>query len=115
MVPLPTPTDDTRQLAQAALRGLRHIFKPGFRYKKAGIMLLSLEPKAHRPRTLFDDPAAESCSARLMQVMDVINTRMGQDTLKLAANGIERPWKMRRVMQSPRFTTDWNEIPNVTA
>ncbi len=115
MVPLPTPTDDTRQLAQAALRGLRHIFKPGFRYKKAGIMLLGLEPKAHRPRTLFDDPAADSRSARLMQVMDAINIRMGQDTLKIAANGIERSWKMRRGMQSPRFTTDWDEIPRIGA
>jgi DNA polymerase V len=78
-------------------------------------MLMGLEAKENLPGTLFDDPAAEARSARLMRVMDTINGRMGQDTLQLASSGIEKTWRMRRGMKSPNYTTDWVEIPRVIA
>ncbi|NDU85825.1 MAG: DUF4113 domain-containing protein, partial [Ferrovum sp.] len=62
-----------------------------------------------------DDPEAEARSSRLMKVMDTINHRMGQDTLKLASSGIENHWRMRRGCKSPNYTTHWAEIPQVTA
>ena len=115
LVPLATPTDDTRLLAQAALRGLKRIYKSGFRYKKAGVMLMALVQKSEKPQTLFDDPHAESKSARLMNVIDLVNRKMGQDTLKIAGAGIEKPWRMRRFLKSPNYTTCWAEIPRVKA
>ena len=115
VVPLVKSTDDTRHLVQAALHGLKRIYKTGFRYKKAGIMLMGLEAKENLPGTLFDDPAAEARSARLMRVMDAINGRMGQDTLQLASSGIEKTWRMRRGAKSPNHTTDWSDIPRVMA
>jgi DNA polymerase V len=115
VVPLANPTDDTRPLVQAALRGLKRIYRAGFRYKKAGVVLMGLQARHSRPRTLFDDPAAEAKSERLMRVMDSLNARMGQDTVKLAAAGIEKSWRMRRGMKSPHYTTDWAELPEVRA
>ena len=115
IVPLSTPSEDTRQLIKAALQGLMHIYRTGFKYKKAGIILMGLERKEHRPRTLFDDPAAEARSERLMHLMDSINTRMGRDVLKPAASGIEKPWRMRRDRISAHYTTDWQELPVVIA
>ena len=115
LVPLAAPTDDTRLLAQAALRGLKRIYKRGYRYKKAGVMLMSLMQKSEKPQTLFDDPQAEAKSAKLMHVLDLVNRKMGQDTLKIAGAGIEKPWGMRRFLKSPNYTTCWAEIPTANA
>lgn len=115
VVSLATPTDDTRHLTQAALRGLKRIYRPGFKYKKAGIVLMALEQKGTDSRSLFENPVQNAKSTRLMKAMDSINAQMGKDTLKLASNGIEKPWKMRRQLKSPNYTTAWNEIPTVRA
>ena len=66
LVPLPDPTDDTRLLASAATLGLGLIIKPGYQYKKAGIMLTLISDKAKRQQTLFDDPLQRAQSAKLM-------------------------------------------------
>lgn len=115
VVPLARPEDDTRILVQAALWGLNRIYREGYRYKKAGIVLMGLEPRQTRQQTLFDDPASESRSARLMQLMDTINARMGPNTLTLAAAGTHRTWRTRRGRKSPDYTTRWEELPWVMA
>jgi len=115
VVPLAKPEDDTRTLVQAALRGLNQIYREGYNYKKAGIVLMELEPKHTQPQTLFDDPASESRSARLMHLMDATNARMGQGTLTLAAAGTHQTWRMRRSRKSPDYTTRWEELPWVLA
>ena len=115
-VPLPAPTDDTRVLTGWALGILRKIFRPGFAYHKAGIMLLDLVPQHQRQATLFETADGESERAQaLMQVLDEINARYGRRTLKFAAEGLARPWQMRRNRLSPRYTTSWEELPGVMA
>lgn len=115
VVPLVKPTDDTLLLVRAALYGLNNIFRVGYRYKRAGVLLTGLESKALLMRTLFDDVEAELKSASLMGVIDAINARMGKDTVGSAAAGIRRPWKMRRDRKSPNYTTDWDELLVVSA
>lgn len=110
LVPLPTPSDNTRQLARAALFGLRRLFRPGFAYQKAGVMLSELIPIAQRPRTLFDDTAAQARSQSTMRVMDSINRIMGEHTLHLLGEGLEKRWKMRRGHKTPNYTTRFDEI-----
>jgi DNA polymerase V len=109
-VPLVKPTDDTLLLVRAALHGLDSIFKVGYRYKKAGVLLTGLEGKAQLMRTLFDDVDAELKSASLMRVIDSINVKMGKDTVGSAAAGIRKQWKMRRDRKSPSYTTEWDEL-----
>jgi len=111
LVPLPDPTDDTRLLASAATLGLGLIFKPGYQYKKAGIMLTLISDKAKRQQTLFDDPLQRAQSAKLMAAMDAINAEFGRDTVRTGANGTEKRWAMRSENRSPRFTTRWDELP----
>jgi DNA polymerase V len=111
LVPLPDPTDDTRLLASAAILGLGLIFKPGYQYKKAGIMLTLISDKAKRQQTLFDDPLQRAQSAKLMAAMDAINAEFGRDTVRTGANGTEKRWAMRSENRSPRFTTRWDELP----
>lgn len=111
LVPLPDPTDDTRLLASAATLGLSLIFKPGYQYKKAGIMLTLISDKAKRQQTLFDDPLQRAQSAKLMAAMDAINAEFGRDTVRTGANGTDKRWAMRSENRSPRFTTRWDELP----
>ena len=114
LVPLPDPTDDTRLLASAATLGLSLIFKPGYQYKKAGIMLTLISDKAKRQQTLFDDPLQRAQSAKLMAAMDAINAQFGRGTVTTGANGTEKRWAMRSKNRSPRFTTQWDELPIAT-
>jgi DNA polymerase V len=110
LMPLHEPTNDTRLLCHAALHGLRQIYRSGYAYQKAGVMLTEIIPASSKPRTLFDDVKAQEKSSALMQTLDRINNRMGSGTLKLLGEGIDTGWAMRRQHISHQFTTEWNEL-----
>ncbi len=110
-VPLEEPSDDTLVLIKAALGGLGKIYRPGFRYKKAGITLTLLTDKTLRQETLFDDPQVRAKSKRLMAVIDAVNQEYGRETLRSGASGIEQNWATRAEFRSPRYTTRWEDLP----
>ncbi len=116
-LPLPEATSDTRILAGLAQRILRRIYRPGFGYHKAGVMLLDLRPAGNRQFSLLDGQggAGDARSERLMSVLDGINGRYGRGSLRLAAEGVDRSWRMRRGNLSPGYTTDWAGLPVVRA
>lgn len=114
LVPLDHATDDTRQLAAAALRGLERIYRPGYRYKKAGVMLTGLQPLSTLQPNLFSDEE-QPRAGQLMVVMDAINKTYGMNTVTFAGAGIEQPWRMQSMRRSPRYTTSWNELAIVSA
>lgn len=91
-VRLSVATADTTVIAKAALQALEHIYRPGFQYKKAGVMLSDITTDEAIQLDLFDSPPAESLERqnRLMQIMDDINRRYGMDTLRLASQGYEK-------------------------
>lgn len=111
VVPLVNPTDDTMKMVSAALSGLKAIYRPGYQYKKSGVLLMGLHPKATEQATLFDDSVEQAKSVQLMQVMDAINKKMGKGSLTVAASGIQKRWSMRREQKSPNYTTEWDELP----
>jgi DNA polymerase V len=110
LMPLFEPTDDTRMLCHAALNGLRQIYRSGYVYQKAGVMLTEIIAATARPRTLFDDVAAQRKSTALMSTLDQINRRMGSGTLQLLGEGVRKSWSMRRGNMSQRYTTEWDEL-----
>jgi len=110
LLPLPEPTNDTRLLCRAALSGLQQIYRSGYAYRKAGVMLTEIIAAAARPRTLFDDAAAQRKSAALMETLDHINRRMGGGTMRLLGEGVGKSWSMRRENMSRRYTTEWHEL-----
>lgn len=115
-VPLPEATSDTRGLTGWALRILRRIYRPGYGYHKAGVMLLDITPWGSQQFSLFaPSGVANARSGKLMEALDGINQRYGRGTLRLAAEGVEKGWQMRRGNLSPRYTTDWNGIAKVLA
>lgn len=112
-IPLPEAADDTKKLIRAALWGLRQIYRPGYRYAKAGVMLMELGSASGRQHTLFTDQETEQRSAKLMQALDSINRKMGKDTLFLASSGIGKGWRMKQGNKSPCYTTHWGELAEV--
>ncbi len=113
-VRLPAPTNDTAELIRYAKKGLRGIFKTGYRYKKAGILFEELRSENRCQRSLFEkrDRVRNRC---LMETLDQINRRMGAGTLQHAAVGLQsdQRWKTVFRMRSPAYTTRWEELPEV--
>ncbi len=110
-VKLLKPTADTFALSEAAIYGIRRIFKYGYAYKKAGVMLMDLMPEAIVPVDLFDglEPNTEK-SKILMATLDEINAKMGRGTVRSAGEGLLKSWAMRSDNKSREFTTNWNEL-----
>lgn len=109
---LPVATADTGKLTRAALQALAAIWRPGYAYKKAGVMLLDLHKAAHVQETLFHASDSPASIAR-MQAIDALNARFGRDTITYASSGRRRAWKLRSSFHSPRYTTSWGELLEV--
>ncbi|MCB8882949.1 Y-family DNA polymerase [Acidisoma cellulosilytica] len=110
---LPEATTDTRDLIAMALVLGRRIWRPGYRFAKAGVILDELVDASAVQRSFLVDPDRRGKSAPLMAVIDDINNRMGNGTLTLAATGICRHWKMQAGMRTSRYTTRWDELARV--
>ena len=106
-LPLPVPTCNTTLLSKWAAVGLKQIFKTGFRYKKAGVILSEISDQAIQQADLFSSPDEQT---DLMETIDSINGRFGKGAIKLAEDGSRMRWAMRQEKKSPGYTTDWNEI-----
>jgi len=115
-VPLPDASSDTRILTYWALRALRRIYRPGYGYHKAGVTLMNIVPKAKQQLSLFaTERASNPGSEKLMETIDLINQRFGRGALRLAAEGIDQSWQMRRGNLSPAYTTSWEGLAVVRA
>lgn len=112
LVQLPVATADTAKLIRAARWGLSKIWKDGFRYKKAGVMLLDLGPASNVQTDLFHQPDDGRSRAR-MAALDALNARFGRDTVCYATSGVKRGWKLRNEHVSARYTTNWDELLRV--
>ena len=113
MVQLPVASADTGTIITAAQRGLGAIWRPGFHYKKAGVMLLDLMKAERVQGGLFDRPDDARSQAR-MRALDHLNRRLGRNTVTYAAAGVSRRgWSMQRGSLSPRYTTSWDELLTV--
>ena len=108
-VKLTIATADTGRLIRAALWGLREIYRPGFRYKKTGILFLDLAPAASVQGSLFIRPDTPQ-RVRLMELVDDLNRRYGRDQVRFACSGMDRPWKLKAEFLSQRYTTQWGEL-----
>ncbi len=96
---------------KASRRLLEPIYRKGYDYKKAGVMLYDIHPSRPHQESLFGRGRRED--ETLMEAVDRINRRHGKETIGLAAAGLpgEREWTMKRQKRSPRYTTRWDELP----
>ena len=118
IVPLRRPSADTGAIVQAATLGLQAIYRRGYKYAKAGVMLLDLrlDSVLQGELDLDDEEPLEEVAdkVRLMSVLDAINKRYGRGTMKMASAGLDgdrRVWSMRQERRTPAYTTSWADIP----
>ena len=88
------------------------IFKPGYRYKKAGITFLDLVAADRVQGGLFDRPD-DARSIRRMRAVDLLNARYGRGAVGFGTAGVRHAWGLRREFVSPRYTTVWDELLRV--
>lgn len=113
-ISLTEPTHYTPLLAMYAKEALKKIYKENYGYKKVGVILCGLVPSSSYQRTLFGQtPVQTEKQAKAMQLIDQVNAYWGNDTLQFAAEGTAKPWKSKRECTSPRYTTHWDELPQV--
>jgi DNA polymerase V len=107
-------TNLTQELIVYALALTEKLFRKGLSFSKAGVMLLDLSPEHQVQLNLFGQNDRER-SAYLLQVVDQINSKMGRGTLRFGAEGVNQRWQTRADKCSPRWTTQWGELPIVKA
>lgn len=114
-IPLITPTDDTRTLVKAAMKGLEAIYQPGHDYQKAGVVLMDIQAKHSGQISDMLVALEDDKARRVMQTMDAINARMGKTTIRLAGEGFEKDWAMKRSRVTAAYSTRFKELASVKA
>lgn len=110
---LPYATSFTNELIKPAVSLVDELYKKGTFYKKAGVVLSGIVPDASIQGNLFLSEN-KNCERILMDMIDNVNFSQRDDVLKFAASGTTRDWKMRQELRSPRYTTRWEELFNVS-
>ncbi|MDA1182086.1 MAG: Y-family DNA polymerase [Bacteroidetes bacterium] len=113
-IALTPATNDTTELIRYALVALKSVFKEGYNYKKAGVIVSEIVSENQIQQVLFDSRTDRHKYSKLMDVMDQINGKMGRDKVRIASGGFARKWKLRQEMKSPNFTTNMGEILSVS-
>jgi DNA polymerase V len=106
-IDLPFATNSAIELSKYATIALRRIFKDGYAYKKAGVIVSNFTPDDLEQMTLFDN--RDKRHDALMKALDLMNKQYGQHTVRLASQG-KKKWTMRQEMLSPCYTTKIKDI-----
>jgi len=112
VIKLPYPTSSGIELAEFALQGLHAIFKKGIGYKRAGVILMNFVPDNEYQQSLFYKSNPKH--AKLMETVDKINTKFGQQKVRLATQD-KKIHKMRQERLSPNYTTKLSDIIEIKA
>ena len=105
-------TDDTFVFLDQAKRLLEQIWRPGVPYQKAGILLSGLRLKEQVVPSLFGAEQNDK-RKRLLQSIDALNSRYGDDMVRLGSVLHEPAWQAKRDKLSPAYTTRWSDVPVV--
>ena len=111
-VNFPTATNYTPELIEYATGAVEHLYKKGFLYTKAGLILGDLVPEGKVQGNLFDQADREK-ARRLMRVLDAVNLKLPDSRLIWAAEGIDKSWRTKFAKRSKRYTTQWDELVEV--
>lgn len=103
-IPLLTATNNTAELIFYALKGLHALYKPGYNYHKAGVIVLDIVPDAEVQKSMFDT-CDRKRGNRLMKALDTINAMEGKEIVKFAVQGYSKKWQLRTQHLSQCYTT----------
>ncbi|WP_025183791.1 Y-family DNA polymerase [Leptospira kirschneri] len=111
-IKLPVPSQSTPEIVHYCLQGLRQIYKPKLKYKKAGVILDKITNEENFQPDLFDQVNREK-EKRLNESIDQINEKFQNEKVKFAVTNNKNSWALKQERLSPRYTTNWEDIINV--
>jgi DNA polymerase V len=103
-------TQNSIELIRQAKEALRKIYKPGYDYKKAGVILMDFQQADALQVDLFKDNTLNDKDNRLVEALDLVNDKFGRNTLKIADQGLRDKHALKQQMRSKSYTTNWNQI-----
>lgn len=106
---VPVATNSSAEIIPIALKGLDIIYRPGYNFKKVGVMLLDLVPEERIQMSIFENNNKKRDKA-IMKAFDNVNNRFGKDLVRFAVQGYKRKWKLRQQRLSPCYTTNINQV-----
>jgi len=112
-IDFPIATNDSIEIVKTALTALESIFKNGYRYQKAGVLLSGLSESTNN-KNLFSSEKDEKINC-LMKSIDNTNYRYGRSTLSLASAGVQKRWGSKRQHYSRVDTVDFHCLPTIKA
>jgi len=104
------PTHDSAQLIAAAQQGLQSIYRAGYFYQKAGVLLPELWSEGVEQVSLFASEHDTERTRRLMTTLDAINRKQGKQSVRYGSELLSQRWRMRQQFKSPSYTTDINQL-----
>lgn len=115
LIQLASPTADTGRLIDLVISQMRHDFKPRLMYHRAGVWLQDFIPETSLQTDLLGtmNIRQHQQSVRRMQALDGLNHRYGRGTVFYASEKLSTVWQPRKDIQTPRFTTRWEELPKI--
>ena len=102
------PTNSSIDIIKYAVKGLHAIFREGYAYKKAGVIVMELTPEREKQLNLFN--LEHPKHKLLMEAMDRLNNSIGQNKVRIACQDLKRTWKMKQERISARYTTRLDEV-----
>ena len=111
-IDLAIPTSNSIELIKNAVRALTDIYKYGYAYQKAGIILSGLKDANQNDQNLLT-PLLENKSKKLMKAIDYTNTKYGRYAISIAQAGLSKGWKMRREHSSKIDTASFDSLPKI--
>jgi len=112
-IDFPIGTNNSIEIVKTALSALEAIFKNGYRYQKAGVLLAGLS-NADEKNNLFSSEKDEKINS-LMKSIDSTNYRYGRSAISLASAGVKKRWNMKREYSSRIDTADFYSLPTIRA
>ena len=110
-----SPTNDLFEIVRLAVEALNSIYKPGIKYKKAGVLLSDLSSEGVYNRDLFFQRSEKDLlkKMRVNRVFDRLNSRYGSGTICIAKENYEKFYLTRRKNLSPAYTSNFYDLPVV--
>jgi len=112
-IDLPVATNNSLELVKVAIEGLKKIYKYGYFYQKAGVILSKLGEAGEKNLNLLT-PILENKSQTLMKAIDVTNAKYGRNVISVAQAGTNNSWKMRREHSSKIDTASFDSLPKIS-
>jgi DNA polymerase V len=108
METLPYASNSSITLSSLAVKMLKELFEEGEIYKKAGIIVTQIIPQDRKQFHLFEEENPKH--QKIMEVMDAFHQKTGERKIRLGNQDLQRTWKMRQHLLSPKYTTDIRDV-----